>query len=182
MVSRYFRNGFITRFEVARAFDKCNIHPKLTMEIINDLINPYINDPDNVDYYKLVTIIIKEIKYNLKNTPFNQHINGNLSNNSFNNKLRLGKNKKIILFNKENAENNNNNCFKKIKRLKIKVIKDNEKKEIEGEKNNFNIDEYNNLNVKISEVENEIMSIKLILDDIIIHNENMNFLIKRFFI
>ena len=90
-------NGFITRFEVARAFDKCNIHPKLTMEIINDLINPYINDPDNVDYYKLVTIIIKEIKYNLKNTPFNQHINGNLSNNSFNNKLRLGKNKKIIL-------------------------------------------------------------------------------------
>ena len=70
------------------------------MEIINDLINPYIKDPDNVDYYKLVTIIIKEIKYNLKNISFNQ--NGNLYNNSFDNKFRFGYNKKIILFNKEN--------------------------------------------------------------------------------
>ena len=162
-------NGFITRFEAIRAFDKCNIHPKLTMEIINDLINSYINDPDNVDYYKLVTIIIKEIKYNLKNTSFNQK--GNITNNSFNNKFRFG-NQKIILFNKENFKNNNS-CFKKIKSPKISIFKDIEKKEVEEEKNNFNIEEFNNINVKVSEIENEIMSIKLILDDIIIHKKRL---------
>ena len=31
-------NGLISRFEVARAFQKCNIHPELTMEKINDII------------------------------------------------------------------------------------------------------------------------------------------------
>ena len=164
-------NGFITRFEVIRAFDKCNIHPKLTMEMISDLINPHVQDSDFVDYNKLITIIIKKIKHNLKNTSFNPDGKDNLFN-SFNTKYIFGPEHKKKISNEDKSKKSHCSSLKKISGTKINQIEEINKEE-NKEKNNFNFNEYNNLNIKISEVENEIMSIKLILDDVIIHKKNL---------
>jgi hypothetical protein len=164
-------SGYITRFEVVRAFDKSNIHPKLTMDIINDLINSYVNDQDFIEYNKLVTLIIKDIKYNLKCMSFMENEN-EFFLNTFNTKFKFGPKNKSSILDKKNKINKSNFPFlKNISDNKINPIKEEEKQEAEEdkEKNNlFNFDEYNNLKIKISEVENEILGIKLILDDIIV--------------
>ena len=141
-------NGFITRFEVVRAFDKCNIHPKLTMEMINDLINPYVQDSDFVDYHKLVTIIIKKIKHNLKNTDEKDNLF-----NSFNNKFTFGPKHKKKILNDDKAKKNHCTSLKKISGPKINQFEEIKKQENE-EKINFNFDDYNNLYINVSEVEN----------------------------
>ena len=165
-------NGFITRFEVVRAFDKCNIHPKLTMEMINDLINPYVQDSDFVDYHKLVAKIIKKIKHNLKNTDEKDNLF-----NSFNNKFTFGPNHKKKILKDDKSKKNQCTSLKKISGPKINSFEENNKQENE-EKINFNFDDYNNLYINVSEVENEIMSIKLILDDMIIHKKNLENSVK----
>ena len=165
-------NGAISRFEVARAFQKCNIHPQLTMEKINDIIKIYASGLDYIDYYKLLTLLIKEIKQILKHTSFVQEGNGSTLFTSFNRKFQFGPKKlsksiiennsfnktnfkslkKSFNFKTENADNENDNKEKKIT--------------LKGELNDFNLAEYNNLNILISEVEKEIMSIKLVFDEI----------------
>ena len=173
-------NGLITRFETARAFDKSNIHPQLSMEIINDLINSYANDQDFIEYNKLLTTIIKDIKYNLKSNSFVVEENGLLPSN-FNYKFKFGpKIKKLI---KTDNKMNLIECasLKKISGIKMSTINEDEKQEIsEIPKNNdiFNMDEYNNLKVKISEVENEILSIKLNIEDIIIFKKKIKETLK----
>ena len=167
-------SGDIARFEVVRAFDKSNIHPKLTMNIINDLINSYVNDQDFIEYNKLLTLIIKDIKYNLKCMSFMENEN-EFFLNTFNTKFKFGPKNKNSIFDKKNKININKPNFPFIKNIsdnKINTINEEEKQEAEEEKENnnvFNFDEYNNLKIKISDVENEILGIKLILDDIIIH-------------
>ena len=173
-------NGLITRFETARAFDKSNIHPQLSMETINDLINSYVNDQDFIEYNKLLTTIIKDIKNNLKSNSFIVEEN-ELLPSSFNYKFKFGpKIKKLI---KTDGKMNKIKCssLKKIAKIKVNTINEDEKQEIsEIQKNNdiFNLDEYNNLKVKISEVENEILSIKLNIDDIIIFKKKIKETLK----
>ena len=165
-------SGFIARFEVVRAFDKSNIHPQLTMEIINDLINSYSNDQDFIEYNKLLTIIIKDIKYHLKCMSFMENEN-EFFLNSFNNKFKFGPKSKSLIFDKKSILIKSKvPSLKNIPDNKMKTINEEEKQEAEEEKENnnlFNFDEYNNLKIKTSDVENEILGIKLILDDIIVH-------------
>ena len=170
-------NGFVTRFEVVRALNKCNIHPRLTMEIINDIISPYIKDQDAVDYKKLLTIIIKEIKHNLKNNPLYRNEREHLFN-SFNNKFKFGPLDKNEIFNDDKIKKTNCTVLRKVSNKTKNFFKESEIKILEDHnENNFNYDEYNNMRVKISEVENEILSIKLILEDAINYKKNlMNYL------
>ena len=162
-------NGLISRFEVARAFQKCNIHPQLSMEKINDIIKIYASGLDYLDYYKLLTLLIKEIKQILKHSSFIQERNNNTLFSSFNRKFQFGPKRLNKSIEEKNFINKTNFKFKSLK-------KDfNSKEDNENEKENktssdkiidFNLIEYNNFKIYISEVEKEIMSIKLVLDEI----------------
>ena len=169
--------GFISRFEVVRAFDKSNIHPQLSMEMINDLINSYATEQDFIEYDKLLTLIIKDIKYHLKCTSLKED-ESEYYLNSFNTKFKFGPKIRNIISDKKIKINKSNFPFLKNqqdkKDNKINTINEEEKHEVEENKSNnnaFNLDEYNNLKIKISDVENEILGIKLILDDIVIHKK-----------
>ena len=161
-------NGLISRFEVARAFQKCNIHPQLSMEKINDIIKIYASGLDYIDYYKLLTLLIKEIKQILKDTTFIKE--GDSNNNlfsSFNTKFQFGPKRlsKSIgdnILNKTNYKSLKNN-FKIngfTNRENIKTLEKIEKS------SDFDFNNYNNLKIYISEVEKEIMSIKIVIDEI----------------
>ena len=165
-------NGLISRFEVARAFQKCNIHPHLTMEKINDIIKIYTSGVDYVDYYKLLTLLIKEIKQILKHTSFVQDGNSNTLFSTFNRKFQFGPKK----LNKSSIESNsfNKTNYKSLKNsfnLKTSnTIENNDNKEtkisLNAELSDFNSLEYNNLTILVSEVEKEIMSIKIVFNEI----------------
>ena len=164
-------NGLISRFEVARAFQKCNIHPQLTMEKINDIVKIYSKGVDYIDYYKLLTLLIKEIKQILKHTSFCQEGNSNTLFSSFNRKFQFGPKK----LNKSLEQNNsfNKTNYRSLKgSYNLKTINDDNKdknKDLNSNEDNFinfNFEEYNNLKILISEVEKEIMSIKVVLDEI----------------
>ena len=162
-------NGLISRFEVARAFQKCNIHPELTMDKINAIIRIYVEGLDYIDYYKLLTLLIKEIKQILKHTSFCQDENNNTSLlSSFNSKFQFGP-KRI---NKSIDPNNHNNKTSLLKRkfnFKLNVGNNNEKTSENTDE--FNLENYNIMKIKISEVEKEIMSIKLVFDEIMTHKK-----------
>ena len=152
-------NGLISRFEVARSFCKANCHPALSMNNINDIIKVYANGTDYIDYFKLLTSLIKEVKQILKGTSFCKYGFDDLSS-TFNNKFRLGKladfqddSKRKNLSVSVSSKNMNTNLFR-------------------NENNNserFNFDEYNNLKVSVVEVEKEINTIKLIFEEVMNH-------------
>ena len=144
-------SGLISKFEVARAFVKANPHPSLTMNNYNDIIRIYANGKDYIDYYKLITLLIKEAKYLLKNTSFSMYGEFDLGS-TFNNKFTLGPKSKEIRSRSLNNENR---------------------------KDEFNIDDYDNLVVTINEVEDEIRSFKTIFEEImnkktLANNEKFN--------
>ena len=160
-------NGLISRFEVARAFQKCNIHPQLSMEKINDIIQIYASGLDYIDYYKLLTLLIKEIKQILKHSSFIQEGNNNTLFSSFNRKFQFGPKR----LNKSIEEKNfiNKTILKSLKNdcnFKEDNDKEKENNSNSDKTNDFNIVEYNNFKIYISQVEKEIMSIKLVLDEI----------------
>ena len=151
-------NGIISRFEISRSFYKANCHPALSMNNINDIIKVYANNEDYIEYYKLITSLIKDIKQILKGTSFCKYGFDDLSS-TFNNKFKLGK---III-----DGNMNRN-------LSVSVPNKNRSGNLFKEENNtvkFNMDEYLNMNVPIVEVEKEINTIKLIFDEIMYHKE-----------
>ena len=150
--------GLISRFEIARSFYKANCHPALSMNSIDDIIKVYENNADYIEYYKLITSLIKDIKQILKGTSFCKYGFDDLSS-TFNNKFKLGK---IITDGKMNRN------------LSVSVSNKNRNGNLfEEEKNafKFNLDEYLNINVPIVEVEKEINTIKLIFDEIMYHKE-----------
>ena len=150
-------NGLISRFEIARSFYKANCHPAISMNNINDIIKIYANNTDYIDYYKLITSLIKEVKQILKGTSFCKYGFDDLSS-SFNSKFKLGKiitdvnNNKNLSVSVSNKTNKNGNLFNN-----------------EINKAQFNMEDYINLPVQILEVENEINTIKLIFDEVMHH-------------
>ena len=138
-------NGIISRFEVVRSFAKANIHPSLSVNNFNEIIKIYVNDVEYIDYYKLVTLLIKEAKEILKNSSFTKYSNDDLSS-TFNNKFKLGpeqNGKRSLSFSTNLRDVNTNNL-----------------------RGNYYVSNYNNLNAIIEEVENEIKSLKMIFDEI----------------
>ena len=166
-------NGLISKFEVAQAFKKCNIHPQLTIDKINDIIKIYIEGLDYIDYYKLLTLLIKEIKQILKHSSFClDENNDNSLLSSFNSNFQFGpKRFKTI----EPISNNISKISTLKRKFKFnKMNKDNKENIIENGSldNDINFDNYNNnLKIKISEVEKEIMSIKLVFDEMMSHKK-----------
>ena len=146
-------NGLISRFEISRSFYKANIHPALSMNNINDIIKIYANNVDYIDYYKLITSLIKEIKQILKGTSFCKYGFDDLSS-TFNNKFKLGR---III------DNNFN------KNLSVSLNNKNNRNIFDEDI--FNINEYNNMRIPIIEVEKEINTIKLIFREVMNHKE-----------
>ena len=141
-------NGLISRFEVARAFQKCNIHPQLNMDKINNIIKIYANGMDYIDYYKLLTLLIKEIKQILKHTSFCMDRNYNNSLfSSFNNKFLFGpKRLNKSIENKLNYNKTNYNINSLNKRsIRYDIEKENDK--IANTVNDFDLDVYNNLKI-----------------------------------
>ena len=96
-------NGLISRFEVLRSFFKANYHPSLSMNNINEIIQVYADNKDYIDYFNLITSLIKEVKQILKGTSFSKYSFDDLSS-TFNNKFRLGK---LANFNDEKSERKN---------------------------------------------------------------------------
>ena len=156
-------NGLISRFEVARAFQKCNIHPQLSMEKINNIVKIYSIGVDFIDYYKFLTLLIKEIKQILKHTSFCQDRNNTLYG-SFNTKFLFGPKR----LNKSIDPNNHFNRTS-YKNKEFEINKENNLNA--NNTNEFNLEKYNNIKILISEVEKEIMSIKLVLDEIMFHKK-----------
>ena len=147
-------NGLISRFEVARSFYKANCHPALSMNNINDIIKIYADGTDYIDYYKLITSLIKEVKQILKGTSFCKYGFDDLSS-TFNNKFRLGKINDL-----SGAQRKNLSVSVSDKNLILLKKEDNEE---------FNFDNYNNLNVPVVDVEKEINTIKLIFEEVMNH-------------
>ena len=153
-------NGIISRFEIVRSFAKANIHPSLSVNNFNEIIKIYVNDVEYIDYYKLVTLLIKEAKEILKNSSFSKYSIDDLTS-TFNNKFKLGpeQNGKRSLSFSTNLGGTNN------KTISI----------------NYYVNNYNNLNAIIEEVENEIKSLKMIFDEImykklplVVNNDKFN--------
>ena len=147
-------NGLISRFEVARSFYKANCHPALSMNNINDIIKIYADGTDYIDYYKLITSLIKEVKQILKGTSFCKYGFDDLSS-TFNNKFRLGKINDL-----SGAQRKNLSVSVSDKNLILLKKEDNEE---------FNFDNYNNLKVPVVDVEKEINTIKLIFEEVMNH-------------
>ena len=147
-------NGLISRFEVARSFYKANCHPALSMNNINDIIKIYANGTDYIDYYKLITSLIKEVKQILKGTSFCKYGFDDLSS-TFNNKFRLGKINDL-----SGGQRKNLSVSVSDKNLILLKKEDNEE---------FNFDNYNNLKVPVVDVEKEINTIKLIFEEVMNH-------------
>ena len=153
-------NGIISRFEVVRSFAKANIHPSLSVNNFNDIIKIYSNEVEYIDYYKLVTLLIKEAKEILKNSSFTKYSNDDLSS-TFNNKFKLGpeqNGKRSLSFSTNLRDVNTNNL-----------------------RGNYYVSNYNNLNAIIEEVEHEIKSLKMIFDEImykklplVVNNDKFN--------
>ena len=148
-------NGLISRFEIARSFYKANCHPALSMNNINDIIKVYANNIDYIDYYKLITSLIKEIKQILKGTSFCKYGFDDLSS-TFNNKFKLGR---VI-----SAEGLNKN-------LSVSVSNKINRKSNLAEESEIDLDEYLKMRIPILEVENEINTIKIIFDEVMNHKE-----------
>ena len=55
-------SGIISRDECAKSFIKANIHYSLNHQIALDICKVYANNPDNVDYMKLMTQLLRDIK------------------------------------------------------------------------------------------------------------------------
>ena len=152
-------NGLISRFEVARSFYKANCHPALSMNNINDIIKIYADNKDYIDYFNLITSLIKEVKQILKGTSFCKYGFDDLSS-TFNNKFRLGK---LADFSDEIGERKN---------LSVSVSNQNLKNNYNltrNENEKFNFNDYINLKVPVVDVEKEINTIKLIFDEVMHH-------------
>ena len=54
--------GSITKNECVRAFAKANAHYALTSQTVNDIMKVYARNVDNVDYMKLMTCLLRDIK------------------------------------------------------------------------------------------------------------------------
>ena len=151
-------NGLISRFEVVRSFYKANCHPALSMNNYNDIVKVYGEGKDYIDYYKLITSLIKEVKQILKGTSFCKYGFDDLSS-TFNNKFRLGR----INNDFSDANNKKNLSVSVSSKNYNSLLKNNDDSE------RFNPSEYSNLKVPIVDVENEINTIKLIFDEVMHH-------------
>ena len=66
-------SGIITRDECVRSFTKPNVHYSLNYQMALDICKLYTNNPDNVDYMKLMTQLLRDIKRLIGSSQFNDN-------------------------------------------------------------------------------------------------------------
>ena len=77
-------SGIISRDECAKSFMKANIHFSLNYQLALDICKIYAKNPDNVDYMKLMTQLLRDIKKVIGSSKFND--NFDTKTHTFNNK------------------------------------------------------------------------------------------------
>ena len=77
-------SGIISRDECARSFIKANVHFSLNHQLALDICKVYAKNPDNVDYMKLMTQLLRDIKKVIGSSKFNDNFDTNTR--TFNNK------------------------------------------------------------------------------------------------
>ena len=77
-------SGIISRDECARSFIKANVHYSLNHQLALDICKIYAKNPDNVDYMKLMTQLLRDIKKAIGSSKFND--NFDTKTRTFNNK------------------------------------------------------------------------------------------------
>ena len=66
-------SGIISRDECVRSFIKSNIHYSLNYQLAYDICKIYTTNPDNVDYMKLMTQLLRDIKRSIGSSQFNDN-------------------------------------------------------------------------------------------------------------
>ena len=66
-------SGIISRDECVKSFIKANIHYSLNYQIAYDICKIYTTNPDNVDYMKLMTQLLRDIKKLIGSSQFNDN-------------------------------------------------------------------------------------------------------------
>ena len=66
-------SGIISRDECVRSFIKANIHYSLNYQLALDICKIYTTNPDNVDYMKLMTQLLRDIKRAIGSSQFNDN-------------------------------------------------------------------------------------------------------------
>ena len=66
-------SGIISRDECARSFIKANVHFSINHQLALDICKVYANNPDNVDYMKLMTQLLRDIKKAIGSSKFNDN-------------------------------------------------------------------------------------------------------------
>ena len=134
-------NGIIARFELIRAMNKANIHPNVSMQTLNDIVSLYANGLDYIDYFKLITCLIKDIKIILKKGT---NESDDEQKCRFNSSFRLGPG-----IQKKDRRSMSSSCSFFTKTQNV-----------------IDMDEYRDIKPFVDEVENEIKSIKIIFKNI----------------
>ena len=66
-------SGIISRDECVKSFLKANIHYSINYQLIYDICKIYTTNPDNVDYMKLMTQLLRDIKKLIGSSQFNDN-------------------------------------------------------------------------------------------------------------
>ena len=66
-------SGIISRDECVKSFIKANIHYSLNYQLALDICKVYTTNPDNVDYMKLMTQLLRDIKRAIGSSQFNDN-------------------------------------------------------------------------------------------------------------
>ena len=66
-------SGIISRDECVKSFLKANIHYSLNYQLALDICKIYSTNPDNVDYMKLMTQLLRDIKKEIGSSQFNDN-------------------------------------------------------------------------------------------------------------
>ena len=128
-------SGIISRDECAKSFMKANIHFSLNYQLALDICKIYAKNPDNVDYMKLMTQLLRDIKKVIGSSKFNDN---------FDTKTRTFNNKGIT-------------SGYKLRPMSARSTMSNYEKKRIGDEN------INNQEIELSNVVKEMKSIKLIL-------------------
>ena len=66
-------SGIISRDECVKSFIKANVHYSLNYQLALDICKVYTTNPDNVDYMKLMTQLLRDIKRAIGSSQFNDN-------------------------------------------------------------------------------------------------------------
>ena len=135
-------SGQIQKIECVRSFSKANVHYGLNTQLINEIVKIYSDNLEIIDYMKLMTFLLRDIKKIIGVNTFNETFD--VQTRSF---------------------NKNNNVFKSQKLRPLSAMRLENNLNIEGNQN------LNNQKVTLKQIENEIKTIKTIQESLIFNNK-----------